>query len=378
MATPKDEVSISSTQGLSKHITEVATLLEETGKAKITAINSAIPQALNLVELIKHRVKGIHQINTFERVEGTNKTRVTFLLSLSPLDSKDKGYQGPIPDSEVQEKSLSELKQAPPKPEWRTDEEGATRPRGSRGGRRGNRRGGRQSRGGSTGRTEGRYESRYEGRQEGRTESRPYQNKREPRTRDAEETKEGHSSERPRGRSQGRRPRGNVSSSGNRPTGQKGDYKPRDRRRAPEMEKYTRAPRKPEESTRAANEIFVNARAHPNLFIREALLLLRKDNLRTIVIKASGLALPRAVKVVEEIKRYEAGLHQVNKISKRNVKDVFTPNEPGLDEVVKERTIDGFEITLTKDVPDTKSPGYQAPLPASEVRAISLEEIEKL
>ncbi|CAG9328529.1 unnamed protein product [Blepharisma stoltei] len=393
MATSKDEITVSSNQGLSKHVTEVATLLSEKREAKITAINLAIPQALNLVELIKHRVKGLYQLNSFERVPNSNKTRVTFLLSLDPLDSRKEGYQPPIAESEVQEKSLEELKQAPPRQERKPQEGTATsRPRGSRGGRRGSRSGGRQPRGGSRGeRPETTKRAPQEGRRkvedsEERKERSPRRNEwQSKRPEGKESTKreetsgkdEGYQS-REGGRPQGRRPRGRGNFGGNRPPRtQNPDFKPRTRR-APEMEKYTRALRNPAESTKAPNEVLINARAHPNIFIREALLLFRQENLRTIIIKASGSALPKAVKVVEEIKRYEAGLHQLNKLSKRSVKDVFTPKEPGLDEVVKERDIDGFEITLTKDAPDVKNTGYQAPLPASEVREISIEEIQKL
>jgi len=57
---------------------------------------------------------------------------------------------------------------------------------------------------------------------------------------------------------------------------------------------------------------------------------------------------------------------------------VYTPIESGLDDIVQERTLDGIEITLSKDLLEAKNPGYQAPLPGSEVRNITLEEIQKL
>ena len=80
------EVTVSSTQGLTRVVSEVVTLLETDGEATITAINMAIPSAVNLVELIKHRIKGIYQHNSFERVKDSMKTRVVFKLSLRPLD----------------------------------------------------------------------------------------------------------------------------------------------------------------------------------------------------------------------------------------------------------------------------------------------------
>ena len=95
------EVTVSSTQGLTRVVSEVVALLESQKEAKITAINMAIPSAVNLVELLKHRVKGLYQQNSFEKVPVSNKTRVIFLLSLKPLDANHNGYQAPLPDSEV-------------------------------------------------------------------------------------------------------------------------------------------------------------------------------------------------------------------------------------------------------------------------------------
>lgn len=111
----QDEVTVSSTQGFGRQVSQVAALLETKRKATITAINLAIPSAVNLVELIKHRVKGIYQQNTFERVPNSNKTRVVFLISLDPLDPAHKGYQTPIPSDQVQEKTLDEIKNPPPR-----------------------------------------------------------------------------------------------------------------------------------------------------------------------------------------------------------------------------------------------------------------------
>ena len=113
-----NEVMVGQNQGLGQKITQVAILLSTQKEVKISAINLAIPAAINLAELIKHKVKGLHQINFFERMQDSKKTRISITLSLNPLDSNHKGYQPPIPEDQVEEKSLEELKK-PPQRQWK-------------------------------------------------------------------------------------------------------------------------------------------------------------------------------------------------------------------------------------------------------------------
>ncbi|OMJ74805.1 hypothetical protein SteCoe_26180 [Stentor coeruleus] len=105
-----DEVMVAQHQGIGQKITQVAILLQTQKEATITAINLAIPSAINLVEMVKHRVKGLYQTNNFEKVVDSNKTRLIIKLSFNPLDPTEKGYQAPIPEDQVNEKSLEELK----------------------------------------------------------------------------------------------------------------------------------------------------------------------------------------------------------------------------------------------------------------------------
>lgn len=123
------EVAVSKSQSLAFKVAKAAELLESHQEVTITAINSAISSAINLVELLKHRVKGLHQENKFERIGDTNKTRVVIKLSFNELSATSKGYQKPIPIAEVQEKKLEEMKKLP----W----EGTERNEEVRGERRG-------------------------------------------------------------------------------------------------------------------------------------------------------------------------------------------------------------------------------------------------
>ena len=45
------------------------------------------------------------------------------------------------------------------------------------------------------------------------------------------------------------------------------------------------------------------------MLVKEGLLKIKEDNLNTLVIKGSGTTIPKAVRVAEEIKKYEIGLH---------------------------------------------------------------------
>ncbi|CAG9325129.1 unnamed protein product [Blepharisma stoltei] len=353
MASP-DEVTVSSTQGFGRQVSQVATLLETKRQAKITAINLAIPHAVNLVELIKHKVKGIHQVNSFERVPNTNKTRVVFLLSLDALDQTSKGYQAPIPESQVESKSWDELKNPPARRAFDETkrEETARKP------------------------------EQYH--REEHKQSQPWKDRsHEAKTKEGEEetkrpsTRTRGSTERyERGSSRGFRSSRGRGTRGARGSRGRGGYQ-NERRAPPEQGKYIRE-RPHEETKREDNEIFVNTMGNPSFFLKQALLLLKKDGKRTVVIKASGGAIPKAVKVAEDVKRYELGLHQINNFSKRKVQVLYRAQEEGLEDKTIERELEGLEITLSKDEQDKTHPGYQAPLPANQVKSISIEEVEKL
>lgn len=87
----------------------------------IKGVSNAVQSAVNLAELIKHRVKGLHQINKISNitivdefeplVEGLDHlkfSRVVTMLQITLtkadiVDKSDIGYQPPIPESEVQE-----------------------------------------------------------------------------------------------------------------------------------------------------------------------------------------------------------------------------------------------------------------------------------
>jgi DNA-binding protein len=99
-----------------------------------------------------------------------------------------------------------------------------------------------------------------------------------------------------------------------------------------------------------------------------------KDNLNgTIVLKAMGRAINKAVTIAEILKRKRA-LHQWNSLSSVEMVDVYDPIEEGLDRVESRRYVSCMTITLSKILlPShsltTEHIGYQPPLPASEMHS---------
>jgi ribonuclease P/MRP protein subunit RPP25 len=92
------------------------------------------------------------------------------------------------------------------------------------------------------------------------------------------------------------------------------------------------------------------------------------DGARTIVIKAMGRAINKAVTIAEILKR-KMPLHQLNVLSSVEMIDVYEPMEEGLDTVESHRYVSCMKITLSLSVDDLDAshPGYQPPLSAEDM-----------
>ena len=159
---PANEIRVRRGVGIGRYLKRAWDLLNgaEGGDdtVVIKGVSNAVQSAVNLAELIKHRVKGLHQINKISNItivdefepliEGLDHlkfSRVVTMLQITltkseNVDTSDIGYQPPIPESEVQEYNERE----------RNDGEGSkrgpstgNRGRGERGRGRGRGRGGR-------------------------------------------------------------------------------------------------------------------------------------------------------------------------------------------------------------------------------------------
>ena len=128
---PPNEIRVKRKVGIGRYLKRAHDLLNEKDHAQtvvIKAVSNAVESAVKLAELIKHRVKGLHQINKITNVtideeyeplvEGLDHLKfsrifsmIEIKLSVTPLDKNDLGYQSPIPEDEVEEYSERKVKQ---------------------------------------------------------------------------------------------------------------------------------------------------------------------------------------------------------------------------------------------------------------------------
>ena len=128
---PPNEIRVKRKVGLGRYLKRAHDLLNDKDNAQtvvIKAVSNAIESAVKLAELLKHYVKGLHQINKITNftideeyeplVEGLDHLKFSRIvsmleikLSVTPLDKNDLGYQSPIPEDEVQEYRERKVKQ---------------------------------------------------------------------------------------------------------------------------------------------------------------------------------------------------------------------------------------------------------------------------
>ncbi|KAL8459184.1 hypothetical protein ACS0TY_036597 [Phlomoides rotata] len=116
----ENEIRITSQGRMRSYITYAMTLLQEKGSEEIVfkAMGRAINKTVTIVELIKRRIVGLHQITAIQStditdtwepleeglqtLETTRKvSMVTITLSKKELDTANIGYQTPIPADQV-------------------------------------------------------------------------------------------------------------------------------------------------------------------------------------------------------------------------------------------------------------------------------------
>ncbi|CAG9582135.1 conserved hypothetical protein [Leishmania major strain Friedlin] len=164
----ENEVRVTATHGQHSYISYVIAVLNgEDGKTrndtvKISGMGGAIYNAVNIAEIVKRRIAGLHQItelgselvrDEYEPIDRTQNpenvvverkvSTILITLSRNCLDKSNPGYQEPIADSEVTEQERRD-----PNMSRRGGRGGI---RGGRGGSRGGRGGSRGGRGGSRG-----------------------------------------------------------------------------------------------------------------------------------------------------------------------------------------------------------------------------------
>merc|ERR1712048_1055707 len=120
--TDETEIRVTAVGSVSAYCARANTLFNEQDKKTITitGTGNAITKAVTLAEVVKRRFKGLHQVTSLSTTEivdeyepieeGLDKVTDTrtlscieIKLSKEALDTSDKGYQAPLPESEVTE-----------------------------------------------------------------------------------------------------------------------------------------------------------------------------------------------------------------------------------------------------------------------------------
>merc|ERR1719159_1872004 len=125
------EIRVTAVGSVSAYVSRAGTVFNELKKPQvtITASGNAISKAVTLAEVVKRRIKGLHQITNIssidivdeyepieEGLDNVTETRtmscIEIKLSKDALDTSDKGYQAPLDESEVTEVEPEEMMKA--------------------------------------------------------------------------------------------------------------------------------------------------------------------------------------------------------------------------------------------------------------------------
>ncbi|XP_010266872.1 PREDICTED: ribonuclease P protein subunit p25-like protein isoform X2 [Nelumbo nucifera] len=142
------------------------------------------------------------------------------------------------------------------------------------------------------------------------------------------------------------------------------------------MDRYQRVEKPKAETPINENEIRITTQGRMRSYITYATSLLQEKGSNEIVFKAMGRAINKTVMIVELIKRRIVGLHQNTSIGSTDITDTWEPLEEGLLPLETTRHVSMITITLSKKELDKSSIGYQPPLPADQVKALTEFEYE--
>eukprot|EP01118_Nematostelium_gracile_P000001 TRINITY_DN0_c0_g1_i1.p1 TRINITY_DN0_c0_g1~~TRINITY_DN0_c0_g1_i1.p1 ORF type:complete len:267 (-),score=83.00 TRINITY_DN0_c0_g1_i1:35-835(-) len=135
------------------------------------------------------------------------------------------------------------------------------------------------------------------------------------------------------------------------------------------MDKYRRVEKpKTQEEPISESEIRITTQGKMRSYISYASNLFQEKQEKTVVLKAMGRAINKTVTIAEILKRRVPNLAQNTHIESTDITDVWEPLEEGLDRVESTRHVSSITITLSLNPLDTKSPGYQPPVPEDQVK----------
>lgn len=115
------------------------------------------------------------------------------------------------------------------------------------------------------------------------------------------------------------------------------------------------------------NEIRITSSGKTRSYITYAVQAFQEKKHDSVVLKAMGRAINKAVTICEIIKRRVADLHQITEVGSHHIVEEWEPKEQGLSKKETTRNVSSITITLTLKTPDTKNIGYQKPIPKDQV-----------
>ncbi|KAJ4840669.1 hypothetical protein Tsubulata_022578 [Turnera subulata] len=134
------------------------------------------------------------------------------------------------------------------------------------------------------------------------------------------------------------------------------------------MDRYKKVQKPKGETAINENELRVTAQGRMRNYISYAMSLFQDKGCEEVVLKATGRAINKTVMIAELLKRRIEGLHQNTSTGSIDITDMWEPLEEGLLRIESTRHVSIITITLSKKELDSSSVGYQAPIPADQVK----------
>jgi hypothetical protein len=123
------------------------------------------------------------------------------------------------------------------------------------------------------------------------------------------------------------------------------------------------------------NEVRVSSLGGNSEYISKAAELLKGKKLDEVIVRGLRGATSNVITVVDVLRRKIKGLHLDWKLEILSTDEEYLPLQEGLDKKVINRRVPTLLAVLSFTAKDTKSPGYQPPLPDSKVTDTPLEEL---
>jgi DNA-binding protein Alba len=143
------------------------------------------------------------------------------------------------------------------------------------------------------------------------------------------------------------------------------------------QENFSRVQKPKQKEEIVQNEIRITSLGKTRSYITCATTVLGEKKFDSVILKAMGRAINKAVTISEIIRRRVADIHQITDISSHEIVDEWEPKEQGQSKISTKRNVSSITITLSTKQLDTKSVGYQKPLPKDQVVEEEKKEIRE-